>query len=319
MSAAAKAEARRKAILSRGTDRLSKLTTSARGDDAPQFVHTDQPPPYSGPQGNLANFLGEDLPAPLVSNQLSRRAPDPHTTPLDTALGLGSSPPDPAAWSNEQQQQFLQALLGSPPLTGPRPPDINAPVANSAVPDDPLLALMSSLGVGVGVGLGGGESQSRTEAKPKLHMQKLLPLLHVIAVWALVAFFIFRQEPEAFQARNAAVVSSGDIWNRWARLATSAAEQSTWSIEIVPFFWAFISLELALNSTRIFFDFDVTQPPLLLTLALPHLPKPFPPIIIYALRYLKLLGTLLDDLAAAVVAIGLFIAASSLYGNWSLP
>lgn len=62
----------------------------------------------------------------------------------------------------------------------------------------------------------------------------------------------------------------------------------------------------------------MTQPPLLLTLALPHLPKPFPSIIIYALRYLKLLGTLLDDLAAAVVAIGLFIAASSLYGNWSL-
>jgi hypothetical protein len=43
MSAAAKAEARRKAILSRGSDRLSKLTTSARGDDAPQFVHTGKP------------------------------------------------------------------------------------------------------------------------------------------------------------------------------------------------------------------------------------------------------------------------------------
>ena len=43
MSAAAKAEARRKAILSRGSDRLSKLTTSARGDDAPQFVHNGKP------------------------------------------------------------------------------------------------------------------------------------------------------------------------------------------------------------------------------------------------------------------------------------
>ncbi len=43
MSAAAKAEARRKAILSRGSDRLSKLTTSARGDDAPQFVHAGKP------------------------------------------------------------------------------------------------------------------------------------------------------------------------------------------------------------------------------------------------------------------------------------
>lgn len=34
-TAAARAEARRKAILSRGTDRLAKLTTSARGEDAP--------------------------------------------------------------------------------------------------------------------------------------------------------------------------------------------------------------------------------------------------------------------------------------------
>lgn len=38
-AAAKRAEARRKAILARGTDRLSKLTTSARGEDAPQFVH----------------------------------------------------------------------------------------------------------------------------------------------------------------------------------------------------------------------------------------------------------------------------------------
>lgn len=49
MSAAAKAEARRKAILSRGSDRLSKLTTSARGDDAAQFVHTGKPLGYISP------------------------------------------------------------------------------------------------------------------------------------------------------------------------------------------------------------------------------------------------------------------------------
>jgi hypothetical protein len=54
-------------------------------------------------------------------------------------------------------------------------------------------------------------------------------------------------------------------------------------------------------------------------LALPYLPKPLPSILMYGLRYLQLIGTLADDLAAAVVAIGLFIAASSLYENWSLP
>lgn len=39
----------------------------------------------------------------------------------------------------------------------------------------------------------------------------------------------------------------------------------------------------------------------------------------YGLRYLQLLGTLVDDLAAAVVAMGLFIAVSNSYANWSLP
>lgn len=38
MSAASRAEARRKAILARGNDRLAKLTSSGRGDD-PAYVH----------------------------------------------------------------------------------------------------------------------------------------------------------------------------------------------------------------------------------------------------------------------------------------
>jgi hypothetical protein len=39
MSAASRAEARRQAILSRGSDRLAKLTTSARGENAPAYMH----------------------------------------------------------------------------------------------------------------------------------------------------------------------------------------------------------------------------------------------------------------------------------------
>jgi len=64
---------------------------------------------------------------------------------------------------------------------------------------------------------------------------------------------------------------------------------------------------------------DPAKPPLFLTLALPYLPRPLPSILMYSLRYLQLIGTLADDLAAAVVAIGLYIAASSLYESWSFP
>jgi hypothetical protein len=38
-TAAEKAEARRRAILSRGNDRLSKLTTTARGEDGKAYVN----------------------------------------------------------------------------------------------------------------------------------------------------------------------------------------------------------------------------------------------------------------------------------------
>ena len=194
----------------------------------------DPPLPYPAPRGDLSNFIGEDSPPPLVSDQPSRRAPDPRMSPLDTAARLGGSPPDPSAWSNEQQQQFLQALLGGPPPGEPRPLNVDSPVTDSAVPDDPLMAFMSSLGAGAGVGRGAGAvPQSRAESEPKNFIQKLLPILHVIAVWALVAFFIFWREPEAFRARNSAVVSTSNIWNRWARLASGPAEQSMWGIEIV--------------------------------------------------------------------------------------
>lgn len=282
----------------------------------------DPPPPHLTPRGDLSNFIGDDPlpPPPLASDQPSRHASGPRISPSDTSAQLGSSPPDPSVWSNEQQQQFLQTLLGGLPPSDPHPFNVSVPATNSVVPDDPLIALMSSLGVDPGISLGAeAVSQPKAEAKRKTVIQKLLPILHVIAVWALVAFFIFWREPEAFRARNSAVVSTGDIWNRWAWLASNPAEQSPWGIEKVPFFWAFVSLELALHSTRIFFNFDPTKPPLLLTLAIPYLPKPLPSILMYGLRYLQLIGTLADDLAAAVVAMGLFIVASNLYENWSLP
>ena len=147
---------------------------------------------------------------------------------------MGSSLLDPSVWSDGQQQQLLQALLGGPPPREPRAFDVNAPLTNNAAPDDPLLALLSGLGIEGGHGRGRETlSQPRTEPKPKTLIQKLLPLLHVISVWVLVAFFIFWREPEAFRERNSVAIPSGNIWSRWARLASETAKQSTWGIEIV--------------------------------------------------------------------------------------
>jgi GET complex subunit GET2 len=186
----------------------------------------DQPLPYPSPRGNLADFIGEGpLPIPSVPDKPPRAPPDLHASPSDTA-SLADPPPGPSAWSNEQRQEFLQALLGSTPPNEPHPVGINvASGLPGAEPEDPLLAFMSSLGAG-------GASQSKMEEKPKTFVQKLLPLLHLIAVWALVAFFIFWMEPESFRARHSTVISSSGLWNRWARLASGPADRSSWGIEV---------------------------------------------------------------------------------------
>ena len=48
-SAKARAEARRKAILARGGDRLARITTSARGEDGASYMHDGTSPPAHRP------------------------------------------------------------------------------------------------------------------------------------------------------------------------------------------------------------------------------------------------------------------------------
>ncbi len=128
-SASARAQARRQAILSRGSDRLAKLTTSGRGEDAPAYMHDDPPVPKLS---SLSNFTGEETPP-------SRADPTPPFAP------------DPSVWSEQQQQQLMQALMGQLPA-GTEPP----PMPNLA--DNPLFAnLLAASGGGDGKGgLAGG-------------------------------------------------------------------------------------------------------------------------------------------------------------------
>ncbi|KNZ82132.1 hypothetical protein J132_07716 [Termitomyces sp. J132] len=146
MSASARAEARRKAILSRGSDRLAKLTTSARGDD-PAYIHPDSP---STIRKASSNFLGEETTMPPPPNLTSSsRCPqnDPESVNVNPFTG---SAPDPSVWSEQQQQQLLQALMG-----GTRPPEpvpgLTPTDMDSSLPpplDNPLAAMLFPRGQG---------------------------------------------------------------------------------------------------------------------------------------------------------------------------
>ncbi|KII94450.1 hypothetical protein PLICRDRAFT_50417 [Plicaturopsis crispa FD-325 SS-3] len=301
--AAARAEARRKAILSRGTDRLAKLTTSARGQDAPAYMHDD--PPLPNLDSGLRNFVGEETRIPPL--QPAEHAPAP-----SNFAGFGGPPPDPSVWSQEQQQQLLQALMGGsapPPFpgqaSGPPPFDGTSPPSM----DDPLQALMSQLGNFQGGPAQAGKAPiSLAPPKPRTRLQKLMPLIHLASFWSLLVFFAFWKEPEVFSVTHGDLGAEGR-WARWGELSWTKPNAA--GVQFVPFFWAFITLEIAFHSLRIFSGFDAVAPPMLLSLALPYLPPPLPSIITNGLKYLQMGSLFLDDLAGLVFGLGVIVLVAS--------
>lgn len=57
------------------------------------------------------------------------------------------------------------------------------------------------------------------------------------------------------------------------------------------------------------------QPPALLSLALPHLPPPFPSLIMNGLRYVRMGSAFLDDIAAVVFGIGMIVLITSWFAD----
>ena len=216
-------------------------------------------------RNGLTDFVGEtsDMPTPPASTPGSRNVSGnsaSHTSPFQAA-GLGASAPDPSVWSEEQQQQFMNALLGAAasgrfPGAGagalpeqPRPrasstasstTAVASSIAGASAPpptDDPMAALMNALqqgGAGAPPGFqfpGAGISPAETTLpKPKTLLQKLMPVIHIISAWALLAYFALWKEPEAFDAKTHG--SRESLWRRWAELGWKSPEDG-WGVQAV--------------------------------------------------------------------------------------
>ncbi|KAL4069025.1 hypothetical protein J3A83DRAFT_4373295 [Scleroderma citrinum] len=297
MSTPAERAARRKAILSRGSDRLAKLTTSARGEEATTYIQTDMP--VRSAASGLGAFTSEETPSPPslpITAESSRGSPPPPFT----ARGQ----PDPSTWTEEHQRQFMQALMGT---TSPSPFTLPHPPA-----DDPLATMMAQLAqTNQGPGVAAGKAPaSATPPQPPSLLQKLLPLLHMVCMWILLAFFVFWKEPQVYAEKTGNDEVS--IWQRWRTLALRRPDEAGWwGVQLAPFFWTFMTLQIMLHSFRIFSGHAHVQPPKLLAFALPHLPPPLRSSITNGLQYLQLAGVFLDDIAAIVFGIGVVVLIAS--------
>jgi len=252
MSAAARAEARRKAILSRGNDRLSKLTNSARGDD-PAYKHDDPPLPSfsSSTSTKTSTFLGEEsnMPTPPL-----RSSPSPGPNAPSNKSTSSQPGPEPGVWSQEQQQ-FLQALMGgmggaegagmgmggmdANPLAALLMAGLNGGAGAGTMPALPGTGSMGTDGksegipplmppgfpnmAGTGPGMPPGAMMATEPPKPKTLLQRLMRLIHLVAMWALLAYFAFFQEPKVYEETFGATSVSGrgwqGVWTRWGELA----------------------------------------------------------------------------------------------------
>lgn len=227
-SAAARAEARRKAILARGGDRLAKLTSSARGEDASAYLHDGtytslarwrrcascvrvpaDPPlaPLPTNRPTLESFVGEETNAPRPTSTSTAAAPRPAQAPQAGAPSRAGTQLPPA--QEEQMRAFREALAAA---AGPSFPSFPQPGSG----EDPFAALMASMAQP-----GGMPSMPQPKVavtNPKTRLQKLLPFIHLIAAWILLMYFILRREPEAFESRTHNAPSE-NLWRRWAELA----------------------------------------------------------------------------------------------------
>ncbi|KAB5593529.1 Transmembrane protein [Ceratobasidium theobromae] len=358
-AAKARAEARKKAILSGRTNRLAKLTSTARGEEAAAaFIREAQAQEKAQALAqaqaeaqaqqndlslpgfrdtNLRDFVGESTPITSLtpSPGPSRAATPSYATDVSSHAradsGLDSPPP---VWTPEQEA-LLRRIMGGPPGAGS--PDANAdPLAAMmsmfSGPGGPLGDMLGGLGgregdrvppalKNLGLGVTGPEEMMNVPPMaqpprpgPKSFLARCLPLLHIIATVALCLWFVVFAEPSTYAAvRGDELTAPSSIWGRWAVLAKRESE--SFGVHPMPFILAFITMQLVLHSLSVFYDPIVFEPTGILGMVIPHLPQPFPSLIMHSMKYLKLGGALLDDLSIVIFIFGATVWLASLSGR----
>ncbi|KAK2459756.1 hypothetical protein APHAL10511_008188 [Amanita phalloides] len=316
-TAAERAEARRRAILSRGSDRLAKLTTSARGEDA-AYLHDESPAPRST---SLNDFVGESSDANMPIRRVS---PSPASQPLtatsptasDTTAFSSLENADPNVWTPEHQQRFIQALMAgaqqhsaAPNHSHPMPRKVSQqssdPGSREESPFDPPLVSIFPAGQK-------GMNPTTEEQKSKTLMQKLVPVMHMLAMWCLLLWFGFWAGGQYSLFYEGSGVMKQHFWERWADLSRRSPQFIIQQDTGVNLFWGFATLQVVLHSIRLFSGFDTLRPPAFLSLVLPHLPPQISTFVVSGLRYLQMGSMLLDDIAWVLVGLGFLVYVA----NW---
>ncbi|TKA53674.1 hypothetical protein B0A53_03716 [Rhodotorula sp. CCFEE 5036] len=302
-----KAAARQAKLLAKSKERLDKITGAAKGEGrivtdsavgiAPRPVTSNPPPPTS-----LADVNDDPAEVDLgMQNPLSLLAgTDPAAQNPFAAFGAGGG----GAPGEDPFSQMMQQMMAG----------------------------MGGAGGGAGGpgGIAGGQHQQQqpaanspfAPAPPKTLLDRFFPLVHITSMVALAIYVVFVYEPARRMATYGwAGGSEGVDWSAWSALLThkprdlALGADAFRGLASVPLLWMFVTVELILQTTRLFLVRNRPAPPGILNSILPLISQFSPQIglaIQTGVRYLDLFSTCLNDLAVLIFCIGLTVV----IGRW---
>ncbi|SPO31206.1 uncharacterized protein UTRI_05994_B [Ustilago trichophora] len=339
-----KREARKARILSKGSDRLARITNTGRGEGASAYLKdntpslptnntsvsttsTSQPP--SAPLG----IADDDDPLEVDISTLPRQGPPRGEEATNPFAMFGGMPGQDGPGGQNPMEALMAMMQGA---GGPGAPGGGGPGGQpdmSGLPPQ-LAAMMQQFSAGGPGGPGGATTVSPTVAQKKSVSERAFDLLQAILVIALA---VLAAKSSLFDFDRSSIVPSSisdtfekiapeslsgptNTLRRWARLGYQKPSLSEWSsvspstttsflpqtFATLPLFWIFLSLEILLQAARIvIFSRKTPAPPSLLSTLTAMLPIPNLHLAIKLVsKYLALLNALVNDVCLLVFVFG---------------
>lgn len=303
-----RAEARKQKILSKGNDRLAKITGAMKSSHA--YPHSE-------------------------AEKVSTEPPDVDISKLDSAdVPPNSSSPASKHPSSSTSSSQKKSLTEQPTRSLRPDPSINPSIPPNA--SDPMLQMMKAMGLelpnpgslpsdqmfsseGAGpnpmmqqafAGLSGMQMGNQG-AREKTWVDRIFPLLNLLTVVGLVVSAVLWWNPLSNYWRllqgsgSMADGSKVDLKAEWEALYPSGSTPAVrQALGPAPVFWMFVTIELALQATRWMFNWGSGSPPGLLDTLILSLPRPYSTLASTAMKYFAITSSLIDDLCLLIFGVG---------------
>ncbi|GAA5989490.1 hypothetical protein JCM5350_005936 [Sporobolomyces pararoseus] len=161
--------------------------------------------------------------------------------------------------------------------------------------------------------------------QPKTFLDKVFPLIHLLAMVGLAVYSVVWWEPSKRFGLYGQSELQGIDWSAWGALASTRPKNSGIVGQLVggqlaeiPLLWMFVSVELVLQTSRIFLLRNRAPTPSMLNSVLPLLSQFSPQlglVLTTLTKYFQLFSTCLNDLAVLIFVIGIVI----LIGQFKSP